>query len=154
MMDTLHTSIEATQSVAKSILGIICEYAALMNNDTKVTYDYRFTALHNAAGTGDMQTVEDCLKRGEFVDQYCNVHSLTPLVWAVWNGHSDMVQFLVINGARRHVRALVKILKGQTKCMYYDVMHMKDNAKGDMLNVLLPCFAQDPLKEVVLALLT
>ncbi|XP_067654199.1 uncharacterized protein [Haliotis asinina] len=54
--------------------------------------------LYYASMRGDLETVKRILAEGD-VDINYRGDSMTPVMWAAWKGHSDVVEFLVGEGA-------------------------------------------------------
>ena len=57
------------------------------------------TPLGKAADAGDRETLLALLDSGANIDQKGQYYRYTPLQWAAWSGHTDIVQLLIEKGA-------------------------------------------------------
>ncbi|XP_067654233.1 uncharacterized protein [Haliotis asinina] len=55
--------------------------------------------LYYASWRGDLETVKRILAEGDVDINYRGWYSRTPVMWAAWRGHRDVVEFLVGRGA-------------------------------------------------------
>eukprot|EP01084_Bolivina_argentea_P183326 316369_1 len=116
--------------IPDEICDILYEYSKCIGGNRNSREDWG--QLHKAVENNDIEMVEKTLKEGHYVDQWN--HLATPLYVAV-SGHYGnlnlaMVEILLLNGARRGIRAFVKIYA---------------NGNDKLLDLLKPCIDQDPL---------
>ena len=116
LSNTLHHGIDE-QALPKEILMEIYAFSRTFGGNRNFHYfgrmpqhDAATNALHDAATENDVRKVDELLKSGYFVDQW-SVAFHTPLVEAVRALNVEMVEFLLLNGARRRIRSLVSSLK-------------------------------------------
>jgi cytohesin len=62
-------------------------------------------SLHDAAKDGDLKKIRRLLKRGIDVNAKDEFYGRTPLHWAVYNKHKDVVELLISVGAEVDARA-------------------------------------------------
>jgi hypothetical protein len=61
-------------------------------------------ALREACASGNLKAVEFYILNGVNVDSQNKVNGFTPLHWANSRGHEDVIQFLIMNGAKKTIK--------------------------------------------------
>lgn len=118
-----------------SICGVLFEYTECISGDKN--FDNKWTKLHQVK-KNDIETAEKLLKQEKYyIDQWNDSGFKTPLYLAVQWNLVEMVEFLVLNGARRRIRSMVKELKDNT--------NNNDKQKQEILQLLVPYIDQDPV---------
>ena len=133
--DFVDLLLSSLNTLNKSICDILYDYSECISGDKN--FDNKWTKLHQVK-KNDIQTAEKLLKQeGYYIDQWSDIGFKTPLYLAVeWN-LVEMVEFFLLNGARRRIRSMVKDLKENS--------NENDKQKQEILQLLLPYIDQDPL---------
>ena len=131
-----------TYQVSKSVLMVIFEYARCIGGERN--FKSFWDELHSAAGRGDIEAADRLLKEGYYVDQWSHSGQQSPMYWAaVGKPDVKMVEFLLINGARRRIRDIISELKGG---LNYTVNQLDESARNELINLLSPFIKEDPMK--------
>lgn len=87
--------------------------------------------LYEAAASGDIELAKICIDKGASVNEAVNWFYDLPIYVAAENGHADMVEFLIKNGADKNHRRTTGISKGKS------IAHAAaENGHVDVLQVL------------------
>ena len=148
-IDLLNDSFIALLScpIPECILRVICDYA--MTFGAKRNFIEKRTPFHEAVDRGNIDKADELLKTGMyFVDQYGSTSKFywaqTPLFRAVfkhWN--VGMVEFLILNGARRGIRDMISKLEN---CSTSGKGGFNEEHRKNLLAILCPHNDEDSFR--------
>ena len=138
----ISNSIQSTYSIELSIniIDVIYEYANVIGSSRNVKEQWN--DLHKYAKQGNIVKCEELLKNGYYIDQWTSVSSNTPLIWAIYSNSIDIVEFFIINGARRNIKRCYKELNSDL-CVK-QIHDLDANVKNEIIQMLEPILDQDP----------
>ncbi len=105
--------------------------------------DTDYTRLHNAAATGDVETLRACIAAGDPVNYVAGHNSRSALCRAVMGGHEEAVRLLIEAGADVNVRKDI-ILHQAVQGKSEHILRMLLEAGADV-NAGEPLFGDTPL---------
>jgi ankyrin repeat protein len=99
--------------------------------DPDVTDETGATALHHAAGVGDLDSITALIAGGADLDLRDHQHNSSPVLWAREEGHPEAVRLLLDRGARLNAPDAAKLgLTGILDGFLSDVPASRDRAVG------------------------
>ena len=113
------------------------------------------SVVHIAAGHGLLDIVKLLVSHGMLVDEADSKNNWTPLHYAAMQGHVDLVQWLVYNGARpgsvdksNFTPMMLAALHGRVSCFHY-LFPFRDSHKSKSKLKLIHLAAQTPTSEIL-----
>ena len=117
----------------------IYEFSRCIGGDRN--FKFHWDELHKHAT--DIDKAEELLKAGYYIDQWATTDYQTPLDLAVHAHNVEMVEFYVLNGARRGIRGFIKELSGHP--IYKSMINMDEEVRRQLLDIFSPYKDEDPL---------
>ena len=126
--------------LGNEIINLIYEYCEIIGGSINLRIEN--TKLNTYATQGNIEQCEKLLKVGYYIDQWANMDKETPLLNAIYSNNVEIVEFFLLNGARRRIKRYHTLLH----TVHMEKINALDtDVKKEMIKLLKPLLDQDPV---------